>query len=91
MNQSDQRATSGGLLVFASCVVLWSHHAARSLPFNGARVIIQVIVVVGCRCGHRKNARNIELHVYKNTVKKNRLNCIKKECRWVLYRPLLVK
>lgn len=59
--------TPDELLFFACRVVLWSHHAARPLPLDGATVIVQVVVVVGCRGGHRKHAGHVELHVCKKT------------------------
>lgn len=54
------------LLVFARCVVLWSHYTGRPLLLSGPTVVVKVIVVVGCGCGHRKHSRHVEVHVCGN-------------------------
>lgn len=51
------------LLVFARCVILWSHYTGRPLPLSGPTVVVKVIVVVGCGCGHLKHFRHVEVHI----------------------------
>lgn len=64
------------LLVFARCLVLWSHHAAGPLPLYGAAVVVHWVVVVGSRCGHHEHAGHIELYI-----------CGREKCR-LLHGPL---
>lgn len=54
------------LLVFARCVVLWSHYTGRPLPLSGPTVVVKVIVVVGWGCGLLKYFRHVEVHICRN-------------------------